>query len=98
MSSLTEMSLNCNKKVKMSFNGGDLSSDAGLLLIQDFASRIGFTKAVHQMFHTTDHALIRLHTDDKNLMQVIYQIIASYREDDRADDLKNDPVFKTVMK
>ncbi len=35
------------------------------------------TKTVRQTFHTTDRAVIRRHTDDQNLMQAIYQIIAS---------------------
>ncbi len=78
MRSLTETSLNCNNSVKINFSGGDLSSDAGLLLVQDFASKIGFTKTVRQMFHTTDTARIRRHTDAQNLMQAVYQIIASY--------------------
>ncbi len=97
MRSLTETPLNCNNSVKIDFSDGDLSSDAGLLLIQDFASRIGVTKTVRQIFHTTDTALVRRHTDDQNLMQAIYQIIASYGEDDRADDLTNDPVFKSIL-
>ncbi len=97
MSSLAETSLNCNNSVKISFSGGDLSSDAGLLLIHDFACRIGFPQMVRQMFHTTDSAVFRRHTDDQNLMQAIYQIIASYNEDDCADELTNDPVFKSIL-
>ncbi len=97
MSSLAETSLNCNNSVKISFSGGDLSSDAGLLLIHDFACRIGFPQMVRQMFHTTDGAVFRRHTDDQNLMQAIYQIIASYNEDDCADELTNDPVFKSIL-
>ncbi len=38
------------KKMEMSFNGGGLLSDAGLLLLQDFASN--FAKTVRQKFHT----------------------------------------------
>ncbi|MDD6460673.1 MAG: hypothetical protein PUF70_08425 [Absicoccus porci] len=30
----------------MTFDGGDLSSDAGLLLIKEFAAKIGFTKLI----------------------------------------------------
>ncbi len=97
MRSLAETPLNCNNSVKISFSGGDLSSDAGLLLIQDFASKIGFPKIIRQLFHTTDSAVFRRHTDAQNLMQVIYQIIASYNEDDCTDELTNDPVFKSIL-
>jgi len=33
-------------KIKINFNGGDLSSDAGLLLIKEFVAKIGFTKLI----------------------------------------------------
>ena len=32
-----------------------------------------------------------------NLMQIIYQIIAAYFEDDRADELTNEPVFTEIL-
>ena len=36
-----------NKKIKMNFAGGDLSSDAGLLFIKEFAAKIGFIKLIN---------------------------------------------------
>lgn len=38
-------SLQSNRQIKINFDGGDLSSDAGLLLIKEFAAKIGFFKA-----------------------------------------------------
>ncbi|SDL96751.1 hypothetical protein SAMN04487833_1441, partial [Sarcina sp. DSM 11001] len=38
------ISLESNKQIKINFNGGDLSSDAGLLLIKEFACKIGLVK------------------------------------------------------
>lgn len=46
MAILTTSSLESNKRVKINFNGGDLSSDAGLLLISEFASKVGLTSLV----------------------------------------------------
>ncbi len=43
MNSLNAFSLNCNKKFKINFNGGNLSSDAGLLLIKEFAAKLTTT-------------------------------------------------------
>lgn len=43
------------------------------------------------MFKTNDTAGFRIHKDDANLMQVIYQIISAYFEDDCADELTNEP-------
>ena len=97
MSIVNTFSLESNKKIKINFNGGDLSSDAGLLLIKEFATKIGLTKLVKSLFKTTDSAVIRYHTDPDNLMQFIYQLIASYFEDDCADELTNDPIMTAIL-
>ena len=97
MDILNTYSLESNKQIKINFNGGDLSSDAGLLLIKEFVARIGFTQLVKRLFKTTDPASMRYHTDADNLMQKIYQIIAAYFEDDCADELRKDPVFRTIL-
>ena len=96
MAIVSSFSLESNKKIKVDFNGGDLSSDAGLLLIREFAAKIGLIKQIKSTFKTNDKASFRLHTDEANLMQVIYQIISSYFEDDCADELTHDPVFNAI--
>ena len=77
MSSLNHFTLESNKRFKINFDGGDLSSDAGLILVKEFISKLHFDKLMNCMFHTNDFASHRDHTDDANLMQAIYQIIAS---------------------
>ncbi|HWT77164.1 MAG TPA: IS1380 family transposase, partial [Mobilitalea sp.] len=44
MSSLSTLRSESNYKTKINFDGGDLSSDAGLLLIKEFICKIGFDK------------------------------------------------------
>ena len=97
MAILNTFSLESNKKIKINWNGGDLSSDGGLLLIKEFAAKVGLIKLVKQLFKTHDQASFRFHTDADNLMQVIYQIISAYFEDDCADELTNDPVFRAIL-
>lgn len=97
MAILNDITLESNRQIKMNFNGGELSSDGGLFLIKEFAARIGLTKFVKKLFKTTDHASCRKHTDPDNLMQMIYQIIAAYFEDDCADELRNDPVLTAIL-
>ena len=96
MSIVNTLSLESNRQIKLNFDGGDLSSDAGLLLIKEFAAKIGFTKLIKNKFKTNDKS-IRIHKDDENLMQMIYQIIAAYFEDDCADELTSDPVFSAIL-
>ena len=97
MSIVNTLSLESNRQIKINFDGGDLSSDAGLLLIKEFVNKLGIDKLLDKTFKTNDPALFRYHTDQKNLLQMIYMIIAGYFEDDASDELTNDPVFKSVL-
>ena len=97
MSIVNTISLKSNKQIKINFNGGDLSSDAGLLLIREFAAKTGLVKLVKKFFKTNDTALMRVHTDADNLLQLVYQIISGYFEDDCADELTNDPILTAVL-
>ena len=40
MSIVNTLSLESNRQIKINFDGGDLSSDAGLLLIKEFISNL----------------------------------------------------------
>ena len=97
MDILNTVSLESNSQIKINFDGGDLSSDAELLLFKEFLFKIGAVKLVNRMFKTNDTAWFRIHKDDANLMQVIYQIISSYFEDDCADELTNEPVMTAIL-
>ena len=97
MAILNDISLESNRQIKINFKGGELSSDGGMLLIKEFAARIGLTKLVKELFKTNDPAACRKHTDPDNLMQMVYQIIAAHFEDDCADELTNDPVLTAIL-
>lgn len=57
MNILNTLTLKSNRQIKLNFNGGDLSSDAGLLLIKEFAAKIGFTKLNKNKFKTNDKSI-----------------------------------------
>ena len=97
MSIVNTFSLQSNRQIKINFDGGDLSSDAGLLLIKEFISKLGIERLLNRSFKTNDSAVFRYHTDRDNLLQMIYMIMAGYFEDDASDELTNDPVFKAVL-
>ena len=46
MDILNTFTLKSNRQIKINFNGGDLSSDAGLLSIKEFAAKTGFTRLI----------------------------------------------------
>ena len=78
MHSIKEIQLKCNKQFIVNFDGGELSSDGGLLMIKEFLHALGLEKLLKNSFKTNDTALFRIHTDDKNLLQMIYQIFGTY--------------------
>ena len=75
MSIVNTLSLESNRKIKINFDGGDLSSYAGLLLIKEFVSKLGIDKLFGQSFKTNDSALFRYHTDKENLLQMILLLL-----------------------
>ena len=96
MDILNTLTLKRNRQIKINFDGGNLSSNAGLLLIKEFAAKISFSKLIKMKLKTNDKS-VRFHKDDENLMQMIYQIISAYFKDDCADELTLDPVFNAIL-
>ncbi len=96
MTSLNDTTLESNKYLKINFDGGELSSDAGLLLIKEFICKIGLDTLIEQYFQTDDKT-IRIHKDKENLFQKIYQQLAGYFADNDSDELTLDPIFTSLL-
>ena len=75
-----------HKKIKFNFKGGDLTSDAGLLLIQEFMHHVKFPELLKQHFHLETDQAIRTHTNHELCLQQIFQTIAGYHCADDADE------------
>lgn len=69
----------------------------GLLLLKKFLCAFGIEKLLKNNFKTNDPASFRIHKDDENLLQMLYQIFAAYYEGDCADELRLDPVLSAVL-
>ena len=82
---------------RVNFDGGNLSSDGGLLLLKEFYHKLGVKALLKKHFHTTDSASFRIHKDHENLLQMLYQITGAYFQDDHADSLRNDPILNAVV-
>ena len=65
MSIVNTLSSESNRQIKINFDGGDLSSDAGLLLIKEDVSKLGIDKLLDNVFKTNDPVLFRYHSDQK---------------------------------
>lgn len=97
MHSLKDIQLKCNKQFIVNFDGGELSSDGGLLMIKEFLHTLGIEQLLKNTFKTNDPASFRIHKDDENLLQMIYQVFGTYYEDNCADEIRHDPVLSAVL-
>lgn len=77
MHSLNNTALESNKYMKINFDRGNLSSDADLLLVKEFAYKLGFDKILRSKFKTNDPTMFRIHKDDEDLWQMVYQILGA---------------------
>lgn len=97
MATLPQITLNFNRRIKLSNDGGALSSDTGEFLFREFDEKIGFFHTLFKHLELKDERLYHLHSNENLLRQKIYQMIAGYAEDDAADQLTNDPVFTQII-
>ena len=79
---------------RISFDGGNLSSDTGLLLPRSFDQTMGFSELIEKYFSGYS---ANEHTDADIIKQLIYTNIAGYHQDDACDELREDPIFKEVL-
>lgn len=82
--------------MKINFDRGNLSFNAGLILIKEFICKIVLDKLISKHFQTVDNT-IRTHKDAENLLQKIYQQLADYFMDDDSDELTVDLIFTNLL-
>ncbi|MCA9765306.1 MAG: IS1380 family transposase [Carnobacterium sp.] len=97
MATLQEKRVHFNSKLVVSNTGGNLSTDAGLILIKEFMDSIGFTKLASQFIHFKDERRYWIHDNSSLLEQLLFQLIAGYPADSSANLLKKDPIFRLVL-
>src|ERR1043166_8468283 len=86
-----------DKTVELDFDGGHLSSDAGLVLLKDIDDQLGLTRALAAVLADSRDAR-RIHfTSEDLLKQRIFQIAAGYEDANDANTLRDDPIFKLML-
>ncbi|WP_299095878.1 transposase, partial [uncultured Metabacillus sp.] len=97
MATLPQLTLNFNRQIKLSNDGGSLSSDTGEFIFREFDEKIGFSKTLAGHLNLKDSRTYFVHSNENLLRQKIYQMIAGYSQDDAADHLTKDPVFTQII-
>ena len=94
MKRLQDNALNFNNSMQFDFNGGNISSDAGLLAVKSFAKALGITSLLKSSFPDEGR---KKHSSASIIEQLMYSSIAGYHHDDDADKLREDPVFTSIL-
>ena len=76
MLTLPQISLNFNRRIKLSNDGGALSSDTGMFLFREFDEKLGLSQTISKHLHLNDTRTHWVHSNEKMLSQKIYQMIA----------------------
>lgn len=97
MSTLSQKPLHFNRSIKLSNDGGALSSDTGELIYREFDEKLGFSQTIAKHLNLKDERTYCIHKNEQLMQQKIYRVLAGYHEDDAADCLTHDPVFTQVL-
>src|SRR5215813_14476066 len=85
------------KTVDLDCDGGRLSSDAGVVLLQDIDDQLGLTRALAAVLSDPRDAR-RLHfTPEDLLKQRVFYIAAGYEDANDANTLRDDPICKLML-
>ena len=85
------------KTVTLDFDGGRLSSDAGVVLLKDIDAQLGLTRNLAAVLSDPrDPRRINFTLEDL-LKQRVFQIAAGYEDANDANTLRADPIFKLLL-
>lgn len=85
-----------NRRVLADFQGGEITSDGGLVVLHQFDEKLGLIRQINDRITDPRTPEKVSHQQLSLLSQRIYQIIAGYEDADDSDLLRTDPVFKLI--
>lgn len=85
------------KTVALDFDGGRLSSDAGMLLLKDVDAQLGLTHDLAAVLSDSRDARRVQFTLHDLLQQRVFQITAGYEDANDSNTLRHDPIFKLLL-
>jgi hypothetical protein len=85
------------KAVDLDFDGGRLSSDAGVVLLKDIDEQLSLTRHLAAVLSEPRDPR-RLHFTRQDLIkQRVFQIAAGYEDANDSNTLRDDPIFKLML-
>src|ERR1700676_2092905 len=85
------------QQVTVTFQGGHIVSDAGLLGIRKLDKGLGVLSLLGQRLPDPRSQKSVVHSPETLLTQQVYQILAGYPDCNDAQALRHDPLFHTLL-
>lgn len=86
-----------SKKIIANFNGGDVTSDAGALLLREIDKKLSFTEILAKNISDERDKRYVNHSVKSMLTQRIYGLVLGYEDLNDHDTLRNDLGFQTAI-
>ena len=85
------------REIDVRFDGGDVSSDGGLLLLRQVERRLGLLKAVAQVLPDPRDPWLVQHTTEQLLRQRVFGLCQGYEDLNDHDRLRDDLALQTAV-
>jgi hypothetical protein len=85
------------REIDVRFNGGEVSSDGGLLLLRQVELRLGLLKAVAQVLPDPRNPFLVEHTTEQLLRQRVFGLCQGYEDLNDHDRLRDDLAMQTAV-
>jgi len=85
------------RKLVVDFKGGEITGDAGLVVLREFDERFGLTSGLGKLVADSRDRRYVSHSVLDLVRQRIYQIAAGYEDANDANFLRDDPAMRAVV-
>ncbi len=85
------------RKLVVDFEGGEITGDAGLVVLREFDERLGLTRGLGKLVTDSRDRRYVSHSVLDLVRQRVYQIAAGYEDANDATFLRNDPAMRAVV-
>lgn len=97
MTIVHKIKLHSNPNVQIINNGGNFTANGGLALVSEYLDKLDFSKLIYHQIHFNDPRKFKKHSNSDILLQILFQLIAGYKNDSSANFLQNDPALKLLF-
>ncbi len=85
------------RKIEASFGGGDVSSDAGIMLLNQVDEKLGLSKALDNAIQDPRNPYLITHEQQNLIKQRVYGLALGYEDLNDHDTLRKDLAWQTAM-